>query len=80
MLKLCWALPVFLTAKMTSPTVAVFLESLIALSVIVTLMVVVAFGAAVAAARRTSDSATTSEPATTRATKRMRTPSLSVER
>src|SRR5262249_15527849 len=29
--KLCWALPVFLTAKTTSPTVADFLESVIAL-------------------------------------------------
>ena len=42
--KLCAALPVFLTAKVTLPTVAVFFESLIALSVIVTLTVV-AFGA-----------------------------------
>src|SRR5262245_12255450 len=58
--KLCLALPVFLTAKVTaSPAVAVFLDSVIALSVIVTLTVVVARGAAAAAASNTSDSTAT---------------------
>ena len=78
--KLCTALPVFLTAKTTSPTVADFLETLIAVSVIVTLMFVVALGAAVAAARTSSDTATTVNPARTRATRRIRTLSLIVGR